>query len=59
MMLITDVAEAGSIWRTGVGQAKKKKKKKERTVSDFLQEVGSSQEEDRPFNQLHQNGLNH
>ena len=51
MMLITDVAEAGSIWRTGVDQAKKKKKKM-RTVSDFLQEVGSSQAEDRPFNQL-------
>ena len=56
-MLITDVAEAGSMWRTGVDQAKKKKR--ERTVSDFLQEVGSPQEEGRPFNQLHRNGPNH
>ena len=50
-MLITDVAEAGSIWRTGLDQAKKKKKV--RTVSDFLQEIGSSQEQGRPFKQLH------
>ena len=48
-MLITDVAEAGSIWRTGVDQAKKKV----RTVSDFLQEIGSSQEQGRSFKQLH------
>ena len=43
-MLITDVAEAGSIWRR-VDQAKIN----ENSVSDFLQEVGSSEEQGRSF----------
>lgn len=52
-MLITDVVEAGSIWRTVVDWAKTRH---ENSVTDFLQEAGSSQEQGRPFKQPQQNG---